>query len=216
MLLVFDPNSIIRLSGAIIASSRSSKEVIQMKKCKACQKEIDPKATKCPYCQVDQRSWFRKHPIITAILVLIALSMVGSVGKGVSSTASPSKIEETKQSLTPTAVPTIIIYEKVTAKQIVDDYDKNKLAADDKYKNKPVEFAAKVKNISTDIVGSPYLSLEPATADQYYFGTTLKCSFKTTDELKSLENGKTYTMRGIINEMSLGIVDVKDCSIVID
>lgn len=186
-----------------------------MKKCKACQKEIDAKATKCPFCQADQRNWFRKHPVITVILILIVLGIIGSASKSGSSSSTPAtiKIEETKSVASPSAAPTAMTYEKVTAATIVADYDKNKLAADDKYKNKPVEFAAKVKNISTDIGGSPYLSLEPANADQYYFGTTLKCTFKTADELKSLENGQTYTMRGVINEMSIGIVDVKDCSI---
>lgn len=186
-----------------------------MKKCKACQTEIDSKATKCPHCQADQRGWFRKHPVITVIFVLIVLGMIGSAGtKKGGSTATTAPSTETSTNTSPSAAPTAMTYEKVTAAQIVADYDKNKLSADDKYKNKPVEFAAKVKNISTDIGGSAYLSLEPTNADQYYFGTTLKCSFKTVDELKSLENGKTYTMRGIINEMSIGIVDVKDCTIV--
>jgi len=51
-----------------------------MKKCKACQKEIDPKATKCPYCQTDLRNWFIRHPIITFFLILIIISIVGSSG----------------------------------------------------------------------------------------------------------------------------------------
>lgn len=52
-----------------------------MKKCNSCQKEIDPKAKKCPYCQTDQRNWFLRHPILTALLVLIIIGFVGSLGK---------------------------------------------------------------------------------------------------------------------------------------
>lgn len=46
------------------------------KKCKSCQKEIDAKAKKCPYCQTDQRGWFAKHPILTGILIIIIVLVV--------------------------------------------------------------------------------------------------------------------------------------------
>lgn len=49
-----------------------------MKKCKSCQNEIDDKAKKCPHCQSDQRIWFARHPILTAILALFVIGMVGS------------------------------------------------------------------------------------------------------------------------------------------
>ena len=53
-----------------------------MKKCKSCQKEIDNKAKKCPYCQADQRNWFMRHPILTGILVLFIIGMIGAAGGG--------------------------------------------------------------------------------------------------------------------------------------
>jgi len=53
-----------------------------MKKCKNCQKEIDPKAKKCPFCQSDLRSWFARHPILTGILVLIVIGIIASTGNG--------------------------------------------------------------------------------------------------------------------------------------
>jgi hypothetical protein len=53
-----------------------------MKKCKSCQKEIDTKAKKCPYCQTDQRNWFIRHPILTVLLVLIIFGIIGAAGSG--------------------------------------------------------------------------------------------------------------------------------------
>lgn len=53
----------------------------KMKKCKSCQKEIDPKATKCPYCQTDQRGWFMKHPILTVILALFIIGIFSAATK---------------------------------------------------------------------------------------------------------------------------------------
>jgi len=51
-----------------------------MKKCKSCQKEIDVKAKKCPFCQTDQRNWFIKHPILTTLLALFVIGLIGSSG----------------------------------------------------------------------------------------------------------------------------------------
>jgi len=59
-----------------------------MKKCKSCQKEIDAKAKKCPFCQTDQRNWFLRHPILTVILVLIVIGMIGAAGGSKTSTTN--------------------------------------------------------------------------------------------------------------------------------
>lgn len=73
-----------------------------MKKCKSCQKEIDTKAKKCPYCQTDQRNWFLRHPILTTILVLIVIGMIGSAkgdksGKTGSANTAVTSTSEKKQ-----------------------------------------------------------------------------------------------------------------------
>jgi hypothetical protein len=62
-----------------------------MKKCNACQTEIDAKATKCPHCQSDLRSWYRKHPIWTAIIVLFVIGFIGSALDPDTKTTSSSK-----------------------------------------------------------------------------------------------------------------------------
>lgn len=52
--------------------------------------EIDSKAKKCPHCQTDQRGWFRRHPILTGILVLFIIGMVGAIGGSGSKNSSQS------------------------------------------------------------------------------------------------------------------------------
>lgn len=90
-----------------------------MKKCKSCQKEIDAKATKCPFCQSDQGSWFRKHPILTVILILFVLGLIGSAGKGGSSStatpAAPAKTAESGSNPVVSVQPTAIIENKQPA-----------------------------------------------------------------------------------------------------
>lgn len=62
-----------------------------MKKCKSCQTDIDPKATKCPHCQADQRGWFKKHPILSGILgLVIFFIIIGTIGSNGSKNTTPT------------------------------------------------------------------------------------------------------------------------------
>jgi hypothetical protein len=87
---------------------------MENKKCKSCQKEIDPKAKKCPYCQADQRGWFRRHPVVTGIVVLLILIGVANLGnkqtptnEAVLTSSGTKKVEEVVPSVVqPTSGPT--------------------------------------------------------------------------------------------------------------
>ena len=61
------------------------------KLCPHCQKEIPKGATKCPECQSDLRPWYRRHPILSAIgiiiLVGIVLSSLGDAREAASTAA---------------------------------------------------------------------------------------------------------------------------------
>jgi hypothetical protein len=50
---------------------------MENKICPHCQKEIDAKARKCPYCQSDLRNFIFRHPILTIVGLLIVLVFVG-------------------------------------------------------------------------------------------------------------------------------------------
>lgn len=177
-----------------------------MKKCKNCQKEIDAKAKKCPFCQSDLRNWFVRHPIWTIVLVLFVIGMFG--------VASSGGNEKTASKSTPTtaqAEPTKAAALQVDALVFVTDFDKNQLNAEEKYKDKVVELTAVIKNISEDIGGAPFLSLEPV--GNKMFGTSIKCVFKSKSELTSVENGNTVTVVGKVANQSLGIIQLDGCSL---
>jgi hypothetical protein len=186
-----------------------------MKKCPKCQKEIDQKASKCPFCQSDLRSWFRRHPILTVLLVLIGLGIVGSIaGGGKSSTSSNSTTGsatansgETKK-LEPTTVEVM----KVDAKAFMAEFDSNQLRAEEMYKDKVVELTAVVKNISEDIIGSPFLSLEPQGAE--FSMASIKCIFAQKAQITSVEKGSMVTVQGKVSDQSLGIIQLNNCSLV--
>lgn len=184
-----------------------------MKKCKSCQKEIDAKATKCPYCQTDQRNWFIRHPIWTVLLVLFIIGIIGAAGGNKNST-KPTASSSNNQESSGSVQETPIVAEEVDGAAFMKEFDTNQLAAEKKYKDKRVKLTAKIQNISEDIAGSPFLSLEPATSEDFYTGATTKCTFGSKDELTSLANKQTITVEGTVEDQSLGIIGMKDCKIV--
>jgi hypothetical protein len=46
-----------------------------MKKCKSCRKDIDPEATKCPYCQAYQ-NWIQSPQILSLICPLVFIPII--------------------------------------------------------------------------------------------------------------------------------------------
>lgn len=155
-------------------------------------------------------NWFMRHKIITGIIILVVIIGVASSGGSSQSTSSnsgsgtPSTQEQQAQ---------IITYEKTDTKAMIEAFDNNQLAAEKQYKDKYVEITAQIKNISEDIVGTSFLSLEPVNAGDFYVGTTIKCSFKNSDDLLTVKNGQKVTLNGKVKEQSLGIISIDECQI---
>lgn len=151
-----------------------------------------------------------RHKLITGIIILAVIIGVASSGGSSESTSSntgsgtPSTQEKQAQTIT---------YEKTDTKAMIEAFDNNQLAAEKQYKDKYVEITAQIKNISEDIVGTSFLSLEPVNAGDFYVGTTIKCSFKNSDDLLSVKNGEKVTLKGKVKEQSLGIISIDECQI---
>lgn len=195
------------------------------KACKACKEQIDTSASKCPKCGTDQRGFVKKHPILIGLVGFFLFFVIIGAVFGDSATTSSQPQSSAKQEVTqqeenntPSEQPEVkeetpAVPEVIEASVLIADYDANKLAADEKYKDKYVQTTAFIKNISSDIVGQYYLSLNPVS-DEYYFGTSLQCYFKDKDELTSLTNGSEVTVKGTMDEMSIGSIMIKDCAVV--
>lgn len=194
-----------------------------MKKCKACQSEIDEKATKCAKCGSDQRGWFKRHPIITGILVfIIVMSIGGAVGDNTASdnTASDSnattgqtqqvvndstKTEGTKAAVAPAQA------EKVDLAKLMDAFDENQLDAEEQYKGKFIQVTGKISNIAEDIAGNPYVSLQHPT--ETYSLTQLKCVFKDKSAVTGLKKGSSIALQGTVKDQLAGVIELKDCTV---
>ena len=66
----------------------------ETKKCPSCDKDISARAKRCPYCRQDLRSWFRRHPILTTLLVIITspfwIAALVGFSQGITSSSSQS------------------------------------------------------------------------------------------------------------------------------
>jgi hypothetical protein len=163
-----------------------------------------------------KKNWFARHKILTAIIaIVVIIGFAGSGGSSPSSeTSDNSNTEAKSDNKENVAEEKMMTYEEVNTQVMIDAFDDNQLAAEKTYKDKPVQITAKIKNISEDIMGTPFLSLEPSNADDYYFGTTIQCLFENEDDLLSVSNGQLVTVQGIVKEQSLGIIGIRECKIV--
>ena len=108
----------------------------------------------------------------------------------------------------PTPVPVIV----VTAKQLLDDYDANEIAASQKYKGQMLEITGVITSI-TDVLGTVAVSL---TDGSEFALESVRCKFDRddVDQVATLTKGDTVTLRGIGDGYGLLSADVKDCKVV--
>lgn len=178
----------------------------ETKSCPRCQEEIAVSAKKCPKCQSDLRNWFMRHPIITTILGLILFGMViGALGSSPESTETGNATGSQSSNAEPTTAP---VARQITAAAIADDFDANQVAAEEKWRNQFVEFSAEVSNITDS--GISFYNV----ATKEFSLTQISCRVQGKEQLLSIQNGQTITVRGIVEGMSFGVIDIKQCEIV--
>ena len=61
------------------------------KPCPYCKEQVSASAIKCPHCQSELRSWFRRHPIVSAFLLLF---VVFPVTMGIFATSTDTRPKE--------------------------------------------------------------------------------------------------------------------------
>lgn len=177
------------------------------KKCPKCQESIKENAKKCKHCSSDLRNWFLRHKIITGILILFALGIIGSALGDVDS----SKNSNTKKS-PPTAEETTIEEVElisITAKALADEYVKNEIAADEKYKNQTIEVSGTIEDIGKDLLDDMYVTLK--TNDLI---TSVQCMLDDSESSKAanLNKNQSITLRGEVSGKMMNVL-LRDCII---
>jgi len=104
-----------------------------MKKCKSCKAEIPNDAKKCSHCGTDQRGWFKKHPILTGLGIIIIVIIIASAagGKGGSTSSSsgsnatssqPAKVAKIGDTVTDDNNMSFVVNSMTTAQTLGDSF----------------------------------------------------------------------------------------------
>lgn len=135
------------------------------------------------------------------VVVLIIIGVVSSAGKSGNSQKSSST--ETNQEKQQVQEPTVI-----KAQELADDFDANQVAAENKWKSKLVQFSAEVTNIT-----DTGLSFSKVASKQFSMAQ-ISCRVTDKQQLLSLKNGQTVTVKGVVGSQTIGVIDISDCSVV--
>ena len=174
------------------------------------------------------RPWFKKKRFIIP-LALVALMLIGGIAGG--NTEDPSdaaavvatdeasadadaksaddeKAEEPKAKAKPTAE-----LVKVSAEQMLKDYEDNELAADKKYKGKRIQVTGTIEKIDSEMftTDDEYV-LRISNGDEYSF-LTVNCNDMSQDELSTLTVGNQVTAVGMFDDGGDLGVELKKCKL---
>lgn len=142
-----------------------------------------------------------KKIIKWGLIIFVVLIVIGMIaGGGKSSNTNQSGNNQAKEEQKEPQM--------VTAQQIADDFDGNQVAAESKWNGKLVQFTATVSNITDS-----GLSFTNVASKQYSI-TQISCKVSDKQQLLSLKNGESITVKGIIGKQIIGVIDMSDCEVV--
>lgn len=138
------------------------------------------------------------------VLIIIVVALATGNNKGQVSSSSPS------QTSPATEVAAKVPDAKLTASALYAEYDKNVIAADEKYKEKLLEVSGKVQSVDKDIMGSMYVAIK--TNDLI---GVVQCMLDDTQKTKAaaLSKDQQVTVDGINKGRTLTNIILRDCSI---
>lgn len=111
--------------------------------CPKCKGEVDKDAEKCKHCGSKLKTWPQKHPILTIFVAAILFYIVFNF-----------ETEKQNENKTPKQII------KISADQIFQEYQRNEISADEKYKNKIIEVSGIIDSVGKDILDTMYVALK--------------------------------------------------------
>lgn len=134
--------------------------------------------------------------VLIVIVGIIVLGVIAGSGKGGTKTSTSSS---------PTPAPVAM---KITARQLADDFDSNQVAAEANWQDKLVEFSAKVSNITDSGISFYNVGSKDFSMAQ------ISCHISDKQQLLTIKNGQTVTVRGVVGKQTIGVIDINDCVVV--
>jgi hypothetical protein len=102
----------------------------------------------------------------------------------------------------------------LTSDQLLAEYQKNPIAADQKYKGQLVEVSGKIGKIGRSVLGAPYVNLG-AVSEEDFFGVSCFLASSAVDEVAKMQPGTAVKIRGICKGQFAGqALELKECEFV--
>jgi hypothetical protein len=102
----------------------------------------------------------------------------------------------------------------VTADELLAEYQKNEVAADQKYKDKLVQVTGKVAAVKKDLFGRYFVGLGTAHENEM-FDVTCYLDSSATDDAAKLQQGENATLMGYCGGRAAGLIlQFKSCVVV--
>ena len=166
-------------------------------KCTECGAEIAKSAKICPHCGHKKGNLLRKSfKIIGGLLVLIIV--LGTIANGDKKRAVKPTVAVKDQP----AIETNVI-------RLIDDYEANEIAADEKYKGKRVKLSGTVRDIKKDIGDNLYVIFNKGGRFDFR-GIQLFFDDSYTSSLAKLKKGQRISVNCRVKGLMMNVI-LKDC-----
>lgn len=199
--------------------------------CKKCNHDIPDDANTCPHCggNVNGKKKMPKWLIPVIIVLVVLCAIVGgnkentdvptdnsaddSMANSAASEPTDSTVSETKAPVVIGKDAPTIDYEFVDIMTLLDEYQTNEVAADQKYKDKFVKVSGKVKDIGKDILNNIYVCVNDGTDLTWEYAQCYFSGQSEVDKVANLAVGDTITLYGKVGNFNLTLT-IDRCVIV--
>lgn len=171
------------------------------------------------------RPWFKKKRYVIPLAVVV-LMIIGGIAGGdteggrdntatvaadnssVEADAKPAADEKTEEPKAKSKAKLV----KVSAEQMLKDYEDNELAADKKYKGKRIQVTGTIAKIDSELFSDDEYVLRISNGDEYSF-LTVNCNDMSKDELSTLTVGDEVTAVGKFDDGGDLGVELEKCKL---
>lgn len=119
-----------------------------LKACRECGHEVSTSAKLCPHCGAQNPSIGKNLYAILSIASIVFMIVLWHSCESTGPTSTESSVADSQAEL------------RVDANTLVNDYEANEVAADEKYKSKVIEVSGTISSISKDITNTIYVTLQ--------------------------------------------------------
>jgi len=105
-----------------------------------------------------------------------------------------------------------ITYTEIDLKAFIDEYDENKVSADNKYEGKYVKSTGYIYDISEDFTGGTYLLINPTNED-LYLGASIQCNLKDKNDVSGLKKDSKVSFRGQVSGIEIFNIFINGCEV---